>query len=178
MNKTRMILMLITLIGVLIVAGCARPQSTDTVADQSKDPAPDQAISEPKDNLAVESVINQQTVQPVAKPLVLEQVLFEFNQSTLSAKARKTLETNAAVLQTVPTFKISIEGHCDDRGSDEYNLALGEHRAQSVKTFMVSLGIEPERLETISYGEDKPIDEANNENAWARNRRAEFRLHN
>ena len=88
------------------------------------------------------------------------------------------MTANATILQLDPELKVSIEGHCDDRGSDEYNLSLGERRAQSVRAYLVSLGIEPQRLTTISYGEEKPLDTANNEMAWAKNRRAEFKLLN
>jgi peptidoglycan-associated lipoprotein len=79
------------------------------------------------------------------------------------------------ILQTSPDLRVSIEGHCDDRGSDEYNLALGERRARAVRNFLVSLGVSPERMETISYGEEMPVNPKKTETAWAMNRRAEFK---
>ena len=104
----------------------------------------------------------------------LEQVYFSFDQHTLTDKARKVLAANAIILETSPSLKVRIEGHCDSRGSDEYNLALGERRTHVVKNYLVSLGVAPDRLETISYGEELPADSAMNEIAWAMNRRAEF----
>jgi len=108
----------------------------------------------------------------------LEQVYFSFDQHTLTDKARKVLAANARILETSPTLKVRIEGHCDSRGSDEYNLALGERRTYVVKNYLVSLGVAPDRLETISYGEELPADSAMNEIAWAMNRRAEFKAIN
>ena len=86
-----------------------------------------------------------------------------------------TLEQNAVYLRSNPALKVVIEGHCDDRGSDEYNLALGERRAVAAKNYLVSLGIAAERLSVISYGEEQPLVTAANEEGWAKNRRAEFK---
>ena len=82
------------------------------------------------------------------------------------------LKENAELLKKYPKVKIQIEGHCDERGTNEYNLALGERRANSTKNYLVSLGISPDRISTISYGEEKPLDPGHNEEAWAKNRRA------
>ncbi|KIH77642.1 peptidoglycan-associated lipoprotein [Geoalkalibacter ferrihydriticus] len=105
----------------------------------------------------------------------LERVHFEFDAFTLSSRAQEILTRNAAYLRANPEVKVLIEGHTDERGSDEYNLALGERRAQAVRNFLVSLGIAAERLSIISYGEELPLDPANHEDAWAKNRRAEFK---
>jgi peptidoglycan-associated lipoprotein len=103
-----------------------------------------------------------------------EDVYFEFDSIRLSPEAQEILNQKAAWLRANPTAKITIEGHCDNRGTTEYNLALGEGRAQSVKAFLVDLGIDSSRLNTISYGEERPIDRAQTEEGWARNRRAHF----
>jgi len=105
----------------------------------------------------------------------LERVHFDYNQFTLDAPARVTLERNAVFLRNNPALKVVIEGHCDERGSDEYNLALGERRAVAVKNYLVSLGIAADRLRVISYGEEMPLVAEANEEAWAKNRRAEFK---
>jgi peptidoglycan-associated lipoprotein len=106
----------------------------------------------------------------------LQRVHFDFDQYTLSSEARQTLADNAAILKARPQVRVLIEGHCDERGSDEYNLALGERRARATRDYLVSLGIAPERLSTISYGEEQPLEKGSSEAAWAKNRRAEFRI--
>jgi peptidoglycan-associated lipoprotein len=82
------------------------------------------------------------------------------------------LKQNAALLAKYPRVKIQIEGHCDERGTSQYNLALGERRATSTKQYLITLGISADRISTISYGEEKPLDPGHNEEAWAKNRRA------
>jgi peptidoglycan-associated lipoprotein len=101
-------------------------------------------------------------------------VNFEYNRSDLSDAAVAVLERKLRVLQSAPRLAIQIAGHCDERGSDEYNLALGERRAASVKRYLVEHGIAEGRLSVTSYGEERPLDPGHTEEAWARNRRAEF----
>ena len=105
-----------------------------------------------------------------------ENIYFDFDDSTLSGQAQELLKQKAMWLQDNPDANVVIEGHCDDRGTNAYNLALGERRAESVKTFLVNLGISAMKLTTISYGEEKPVDTGQNEEAWAKNRRAAFVL--
>jgi peptidoglycan-associated lipoprotein len=103
----------------------------------------------------------------------LKTVYFDLNSSDLSADARQTLGANAAWLKG-HNVKITIEGHCDKRGSTEYNLALGERRAYIVRNYLKSLGVNPDRMAIISYGEEKPLDYSESEGSLAKNRRAEF----
>ena len=103
-----------------------------------------------------------------------EDIQFEFDSIRLTPVAQEILKKKAAWLRANPKAKVTIEGHCDSRGTNEYNLALGEGRAQSAKAFLVDLGIDPSRLTTISYGEERPIDRAQTEEAWAKNRRDHF----
>ena len=103
-----------------------------------------------------------------------EDIYFEFDSIRLTPVAQEILKKKADWLRANPTAKVAIEGHCDSRGTNEYNLALGEGRAQSAKAFLVDLGINPSRLNTISYGEERPIDRAQTEEAWAKNRRDHF----
>jgi peptidoglycan-associated lipoprotein len=101
-------------------------------------------------------------------------IYFGFDDYTLSPEAQSTLTAMAEGLKAQKSAVIQIEGHCDERGTVEYNLALGERRAQSVKNFLSQLGVEGARLSTISYGEEKPVVQGHTEDAWAKNRRAEF----
>jgi len=101
-------------------------------------------------------------------------LFFDFDSYTLSVQARDTLFKNAELLAEQPWVKLRIEGNCDERGSDEYNLALGEQRARTARAYLVNLGIAPDRLFTISYGKEQPLDFGHDEAAWAKNRRDEF----
>lgn len=104
----------------------------------------------------------------------LTTVFFDYDKSTISATAKKALQGNADWLKKNAAVKIQIEGHCDSRGSIEYNLALGERRANSVKSYMTSLGIAASRINTISYGKEKPLVSSEGEEAYSKNRRANF----
>jgi peptidoglycan-associated lipoprotein len=106
---------------------------------------------------------------------VLDVVYFDFDQATLSDLAKETLVRNAEWLRSNPQVRVQIEGHCDERGTAEYNLALGQRRAEAVRGYLASLGIDGSRLVTISYGKERPADPGHSEEAWARNRRVEFK---
>lgn len=101
-------------------------------------------------------------------------IYFGFDDYTLNSEAQSTLTALAEGLKANKSAVVQIEGHCDERGTVEYNLALGERRAQSVKNFLSQLGVESGRLSTISYGEEKPVSQGHSEDAWIKNRRAEF----
>ena len=105
----------------------------------------------------------------------LRTVYFDFDKSDLRQDSRDVLSKNAEFLLKVkPDTKIRIEGNCDERGSAEYNLALGERRAKSVLQYLLTLGVKEDRMSVISYGKEKPVAQGNNEEAWAKNRRADF----
>jgi peptidoglycan-associated lipoprotein len=175
---SRRMVPVLLLSALLAAAGCA--QKT-TPAPEAVTPTGQQGmattdVSQQPKPLGVES----QPIQniPVADHRAvagLERIHFDYNQFTLDSQARMTLEKNAVYLRSNPALKVVIEGHCDDRGSDEYNLALGERRAVAARNYLVSLGIAAERLTIISYGEEQPLVAAANEEAWAKNRRAEFK---
>jgi len=101
-----------------------------------------------------------------------DRVFFAFDSAALDDAARQTLERQAAWLKQYPAVSVTIEGHCDERGTREYNLALGDRRANAVKAYLVALGISPDRIRTISYGKERPADPGHDETAWALNRRA------
>ncbi|MBI1777226.1 MAG: peptidoglycan-associated lipoprotein Pal [Proteobacteria bacterium] len=100
-----------------------------------------------------------------------DRVFFDFNKSDLKPEARRTLERQAAWLKQYGNVRVAVEGHCDERGTREYNLALGERRANAAKDYLVSLGIPAARLSTISYGKERPAVLGSNEAAWSQNRR-------
>ena len=103
---------------------------------------------------------------------LLKDIHFDFDKFDIRPGNAVILKENAEILKKYLKVKIQIEGHCDERGTNEYNLALGERRANSTKNYLVSLGISPDRISTISYGEEKPLDPGHNEEAWGKNRRA------
>jgi len=103
-----------------------------------------------------------------------EDIFYGYDSSSLTTQAQDVLRKKAAFLKTSPNVKVTIEGHCDERGTNEYNLALGEARAKSAKAFMVDLGIPAARMATISYGEERPLVQGRSEEAFAKNRRAHF----
>jgi peptidoglycan-associated lipoprotein len=103
---------------------------------------------------------------------LLKDIHFDFDKYDIRPGDTEILKENAALLTKHPTVKIQIEGHCDEKGTVEYNLALGERRANSTKKYLTSLGISPDRISTISYGKERPADPGHNEEAWAKNRRA------
>jgi peptidoglycan-associated lipoprotein len=109
---------------------------------------------------------------PTSGPL--KDIHFSFDRYDLEGEARETLKANADWLKKNPAARVEIEGHCDERGTNEYNLALGAKRAQAAKDYLITLGISTERLSTISYGEEIPVCKEQNESCWQQNRRARF----
>ena len=103
-------------------------------------------------------------------------IYFDFDKSDLRADAREGLQSNASYLKSNSSVQVTIEGNCDERGSNEYNLALGKRRAEAAYKYLVDLGVESSRMNTVSYGEEKPAAEGHNELAWAKNRRDEFKV--
>ncbi len=104
----------------------------------------------------------------------LRDIGFGYDRATLTPEAQATLEQHAFWLQTHRDVRVRVEGHCDERGTVEYNLALGDQRAQVAREYLVGLGVSPERLTAVSYGKERPLDTGHSDGAWARNRRAHF----
>lgn len=155
--------------------GCASKKATSQLDDQAKIGQAD--MSQPAEARGTVADASAASGVPTHEAVAgLERVHFDFDQFTLSAEARRILGENARYLNANSAVKVVIEGHCDERGSDEYNLALGESRALAAKNYLVSLGISATRLSVISYGEEKPLVSGANESAWAQNRRAEFKV--
>jgi len=139
---------------------------------------PPKAAQQPQEEVGLE----KQPVEKIEPPVVdevslaLGNIYFDFDKSELEPEAREMSGRYADKLRENPQMRIRIEGHCDDRGTEQYNLALGEKRAFEAKKFLMSSGIAGERIDIISYGEEHPADPGQNEGAWAKNRRAEFKI--
>jgi peptidoglycan-associated lipoprotein len=116
------------------------------------------------------------TDEAADRTFVNEMIHFAFDSADLSNHARQILSSKADYLRTNPDITMTVEGYCDERGTKTYNLALGERRAESVKTFLVDMGISNNRLKTVSYGEERPVANEHNEIAWAENRRVAFAI--
>jgi peptidoglycan-associated lipoprotein len=147
-------------------------------AEQAKEPSVKEEAVGSQSSKGAPAEIKEETIGQEAKAPAPESALatvyFDFDSAVLTQASRDILNKNAGILQKNNTMKIKIEGNCDERGSDEYNLALGERRAKSAMNYLVTLGIKPDRLSIISYGEEKPADQGHDEAAWAKNRRDDF----
>lgn len=149
-------------------AGGEDAQASATATAQA-DPSADSAAATENELL--------QSVNDAGKiPDDLGSVHFDFDSYLLSVKARETLVENAEVLTEGPQIKVRIAGHCDERGSDEYNLALSEQRARSAMNYLIGLGVAAERLSVIGYGKERPLAKGHDEESWAQNRRDDFEL--
>jgi peptidoglycan-associated lipoprotein len=135
-------------------------------------PAPPPVV--PPEILEPEDEFSRRTLEELNRESPLEAVFFGLDGAELDDRARRTAEANADVMMRFPTWVVTIEGHCDERGTPEYNLGLGERRALAVQQYMVELGIETSRLRTVSYGKEFPFDPGHDDAAWAANRRAHF----
>lgn len=127
---------------------------------------------------APQTTVTLEPLAPLDKPTLagLKVIPFDYDQHLLSEEARNTIAANAAILKAFPKGKFQLAGYCDERGSDQYNIALGERRSEAVRSYLIELGIDAGRLETVSYGEEQPVDNGHDEAAWQKNRRVEFVL--
>ena len=160
------------------VTPIAKPSSPGTVGTTAPPPpAPPEPVSEPTvvpPMPVPEDAIGSKSLDDLNRDSPLQPVFFELDSSELSSEGQAILQENASVLRKFPTWQITIEGHCDERGSAEYNLALGERRALAARDYLVSLGIPATRVRTVSYGKEFPFDPGKTEEAYAKNRRAHF----
>lgn len=115
---------------------------------------------------------NDQTQQFMGQPGISDRIFFSYDSSVVESEGQDTLQKQAAYLKGHSDVNVSIEGHCDERGTREYNLALGERRASAAKSYLVSLGVAANRIQTISYGKERPAVVGDDESAWSQNRRA------
>ena len=185
MKKATLVSLVVLALAGMLAGGCAKkPVAEETAAPEpvaTTEMRAEEPVGYQDEGFGEAAVTESQAVYEEADPSAkevaqaLQRVHFAFDQYTLDTGAMKTLTENAMYLRANPDLKVVIEGHTDERGSDEYNLALGEKRAQAAKNYLVSLGITAGRLSIISYGEELPLDPSNTEEAWAKNRRAEFK---
>ncbi len=132
--------------------------------------------AQPPDKVSPERQTEIDKQERLKKEFETEAVYFSFNESFLTTFARTKIKEKAKWLLDNPTQSVRMEGHCDERGTNAYNLALGDRRANAVKKYLMFLGIPESRLGTVSYGEENPADPGHNEAAWSKNRRCEFKL--
>ncbi|MFA7405057.1 MAG: peptidoglycan-associated lipoprotein Pal [Pelobacteraceae bacterium] len=179
------------LVSAFMTAGCAKqdvvkkdegilPAQVAKPVEQSKSIQPKTSVAAPKQaaTLPVTQAASAQQPQKTSSiaelQSALERIYFNFDSATLSDSSRGILAKNAAALAKETSSQIRIEGNCDERGSAEYNLALGERRAKAAQQYLVTMGVKQDRLSIISYGKEKPAVQGNDEAAWSKNRRDEF----
>lgn len=156
-------LLLVVIAGSLVfAAGCSKKPKPST--DVTKPLTPAEEPVKP---------VEPAPDRPVTE-MAFSDIFFDYDRANLREDARLTLEGNARMLLQHPEVKVLLEGHCDERGTVEYNLALGDRRAQSVKNFLVEFGVEAGRVTTISYGEERPFAQGHDESAWSQCRRVHF----
>jgi peptidoglycan-associated lipoprotein len=149
----------------LMLNGCAGTQEMAAPTE----PAVDEGAGMEGSEVITEEIL------PI-QPKEMKNIYFDFDRYDLSPDDRAVLADNAAWLENNPGSKVQIQGHCDDRGSNEYNLALGDRRAKSAYNYLINLGVSPSRISTISYGEEMPDCSQRTEECWAKNRRAHFEV--
>ena len=180
----------LAIICVVAAPACSRrnkPVATPQPAPTTVAPPPAVTAPPPAPPRAAERIEDRQPVAPLADEGIgsrsldelnrdspLRPAFFPLDSSDLDDSGRSVVTGNVEVLKKYPQWVVTIEGHCDERGTAEYNLALGERRAAAVKTYMVSLGVAPDRLRTVSYGKEFPFDQGHSDDAWSKNRRAHF----
>jgi len=154
----------------LTMSSCAKKQvGTGEAAPAAAAPAPAPKPAAPPSTAGVD-------VAQEVRAFEAEGIYFDFDKSEIRAEAKAILEKKAAWLRANPSYKVKIEGNCDDRGTNEYNLALGDRRAKAAQKYLNALGISMDRMSTISYGEEKPTCNEKNEKCWSKNRRDDFKL--
>ena len=187
MKVVRQLTVWIAVVSVTGAAACggkkpplARPMPPPPAAAPSAPaapPRPPEPVAEPTivpPEPVPEDAISSASLDELNKNSPLKPVFYELDSSDLNAASQKVLDENAAVLKKYSTWAVTVEGHCDERGTAEYNLALGERRAIAARAYLVSLGIAADRMRTVSYGKEFPFDPGHDEAAFAKNRRAHF----
>ncbi len=187
MKAARSTTMLIAVMAMMTAAACAKknppvarpappPAATNTPAPP-RPPAPPEPVHEPTmvpPEPVRDDAISSASLDDLNKNSPLKPVFYELDSSDLSAANQKALDEDAALLKRYPSWAVTVEGHCDERGTAEYNLALGERRAIAARAYLVSLGISADRLRTVSYGKEFPFDPGHDDAAFSKNRRAHF----
>jgi peptidoglycan-associated lipoprotein len=172
------IVLLVLSLSFVFMAGCAKKEVVKEETLMAKEEKAAEAQAAEKEALSKEQEEAQAALEARERLLqeaaAFEDVYFDFDKYDLKPEARETIREHADWLLNNVDFQVILEGHCDERGTREYNLALGERRSESVRDYLLNLGIDTERLTTISYGEELPLDPTHTEEAWAKNRRVHF----
>ena len=190
---SRSLLTLLMVFSLTITFGCAMKSAKSAPpAPALQQSTPTTTTTTPSDPLAgdqgqireetiaapPQTMVTTAPLTPLEQPVLagLQSVPFAYNQHLLSDEARNIIAANAAILKAEGRVTFQLAGHCDERGSDQYNIALGERRAEAVRAYLLELGIEVGRMETVSYGEERPVNPGHTEECWLQNRRVEFVL--
>jgi len=153
------------------------PPPPVTTAETPRPPAPPPPVSEPAPvppMPVTDDAVGSKSLDDINRDSPLKPLFYGLDQAEVDGPGQQVLQTNADVLKRYSTWQVTVEGHCDERGTAEYNLALGERRAVAARNYLMSLGIAADRIKTVSYGKEFPFDPAHTEAAWAKNRRAHF----
>ena len=187
MRRAKSLLILVVLI-TFTIAACKKnapppvarpmpPPVTTNTGGNTPPPAPPKPVIEPvpvPPEPMPEDAIGSKSLDDLNRDSPLRPLFFALDSAEVSAEGQQVLQANAAVMKKYPTWQITVEGHCDERGTAEYNLALGERRALSAKNYLVSLGIPADKIRVVSYGKEFPFDPGHDDRAWQLNRRAHF----
>lgn len=179
-RKWMLILALLTIVPALMMTtGCSKKaMKKDDMGTKTTDTSQSEADRQKaleEERLSQEAA-KKRAMEMAKSKFTNEHVYFAYDSAVLDEAARALLKAKAQWLNDNPGAKVLISGHCDERGTVEYNLALGDNRAKSANSFLISLGVGADMLQTISYGEEQPLDSGSNEEAYARNRRAQFNI--
>ena len=180
-------LMIFAVAMTVVVGACAKkqppvarpmpPPTANTNTGGTAPPPPPQPVSEPvlvpPEPVAEDSIAGK-SLDDLNRDSPLKPLFFELDSADVSADGQRVLQENASTMKKYPAWQVTIEGHCDERGTAEYNLALGERRALAAKNYLVSLGIPADKVKTVSYGKEFPFEPGHDDNAWSKNRRAHF----
>lgn len=165
---------LMTIVLVLVLVGGCCPKKKAPPAAPA--PPPPRVVQAPAKEVVPPPVVEESLEDQARKAGALEPIYFDYDKYNLKPPAVAKLDKTADWLSKNAAVKIQIEGNCDERGTNEYNIALGDRRANSARDYLSKMGISADRLSTISYGEERPADPGHNEEAWAKNRRDDFRI--
>ncbi|MEW5899909.1 MAG: peptidoglycan-associated lipoprotein Pal [Acidobacteriota bacterium] len=178
MKKATIILCICALI-FMFTASCkpkakTAPPPPPPAKEQPRVEKVDEAVAVKKPELTEEEIFMSKSLEEINLEAPLKMIYFDYDRYFIREDAKPALEANAVWLKKFRTARILIEGHCDERGTEEYNLALGEKRAKSTLDYLGTLGVPQDRVKIISYGKSQPLDMGHNEMAWQKNRRAQF----
>lgn len=193
MRKLLFLILILVALSSLVISGCAQKKvapspETAGVGTGQLDPKKDDRLKTQQlgdikkpDETIMEKQLSKAKTDDIESTVIelqkkIQDVYFDYDKYNIKDDSKPGIKSLAELLSKNPMIKVVIEGHCDERGTNEYNLGLGDKRAHAVKQYLLSLGVPSKRIETVSYGEEKPVCRESNENCWSKNRRAHFVL--